>query len=150
VEPFVRRYLLDDEVISLEAAAKMIEERLSNAHRGLGIWAIEAEGKRVGCVALTEVSGLALAAFPGLAGEVEPVIALHEPAAGRGLAGEALDALLAYVEGPPLRRTLVAAMADEPNERSHRLLLRHDFAPIGTAPGPRFPLIAYERRRSPA
>jgi RimJ/RimL family protein N-acetyltransferase len=42
---------------------------------------------------------------------------------------------------------LVAAV-DEPNERSHRLMLRCRFSGIGRGPGPKHKLVFYERRLS--
>ncbi|HSK40841.1 MAG TPA: GNAT family N-acetyltransferase, partial [Arenibaculum sp.] len=78
-EPGVRRYLCDGEILPREVVAALVDRSLELASSGLGLWGIEAEGSWwIGCVGLQPVSGAAMLACPDLAGEIEPVIALHE------------------------------------------------------------------------
>ncbi|HYC03441.1 MAG TPA: GNAT family N-acetyltransferase [Azospirillaceae bacterium] len=146
-EPGARRFLCDDEILPREAVAAMIGDSVDLAPEGLGLWRIAAEGDEwVGCVGLLPVSGAALAARPDFAGGVEPIIALAGHAWGRGYAAEALRAAVAHgMDGLALPR--LVALVDEPNARSHALMRRVGFRQVGTGPGPRHPLSAYELTR---
>jgi RimJ/RimL family protein N-acetyltransferase len=141
----VRRYLCDDAVLPRSAVADLLKESEARGVDGLGLWGIEAGPAWIGCAGLQPVSPTVVAACPDLAGEVEPVIALHPAAWGQGYAAEALAALIDRACGRLRLRRLVA-LVDGPNTASHALLHRSGFAHVGTVKGRRHPLHVYERR----
>lgn len=148
-EPGVRQYLCDDVVLPRDTVAGLIAQGLGLAPTGLGLWGL-ATGTEpwVGCVGLLPVSDAAVAARPDFQGGVEPIIALATHTWGRGYAAEALAAAVAHGIGT-LRLGRVVALVDEPNARSHALLGRVGFRAIGSGPGPRHPLRAYELTAEP-
>lgn len=142
-EPGVRRFLCDDAVLSVAEVDAMIAQGHDLAPQGLGLWELATpDGAPLGCLGLLPVSVSAAAARPDLAGDIEPLIALHEAAWGKAYAGEAMKAALEHAFGT-LRLARLVALVDEPNERSHRLLRRVGFAPAGEGNGPRHKLVAY-------
>jgi RimJ/RimL family protein N-acetyltransferase len=142
-QPDVRRYLCDDLILERSQVEKLIRDVAGQGLDGLGLWSmLTIHGDWIGTVGLQRVSGDAAQAFPDVAGEVEPVIALRPEAWGRGYAEEVLRcatdcALLQLGHG------CLVALVDEPNARSHRLLERIGFAVAGIGQGPRHPLRAY-------
>lgn len=141
-DPETRRYLCDDRELPRAAVEAMAAEARGLAPRGLGLWGAWIGEGWAGAVGLLPVSGASLAAAPDLAGEVEPVVALEPWARGRGLAAEAVGALVGHAL-VTLGLPGLVALVDEPNEASHRLLSRAGFEPDGEADGPRHPLRRY-------
>jgi ribosomal-protein-alanine N-acetyltransferase len=143
-EPDVRRYLCDDEILPRETVVALIERSMALAASGLGLWSVATDNDLwIACVGLLPVSEAALSARPDFVGEVEPIIALATRVWGRGYAAEALSTAAAYGIGT-LSLPRLVALVDEPNVRSHALLRRVGFNEIGTGPGPRHRLHAYE------
>jgi [ribosomal protein S5]-alanine N-acetyltransferase len=128
-DPFVRRYLWDNEVISMGRALASVRQSIELAGRsGLGMWTIHPRDgdEPVGFVGFREVPGLA---------EPEILYGLYAPHCGRGYATEAARAALTYA----FRRggyERVFAGADEPNAASFGVMerlgmqrLKHPFRP---------------------
>ncbi|MBI2920865.1 MAG: GNAT family N-acetyltransferase [Planctomycetes bacterium] len=135
-EADVRRYLWDDEAVTLERARETIDAgNASFRARGFGLW----------CVNLTH-SGV-LAGFCGLrefggAGEVEIVFGLGPSRTGQGYATEAALAVLAHGFGACGLRE-IWGRADEPNVKSVRLLERIGMTLRRTQRGGRFPMLEF-------
>jgi [ribosomal protein S5]-alanine N-acetyltransferase len=148
-DPEVRRYLCDDRVLGRAEVQALLAESIAQWPAGMGLWLLRRhEGGSIGCVGLHPVSPGVVAHAPDLAGEIEPTIALTPEHWGRGLAAEALSAVVAYAFDT-LGFECLVAVVDEPNERSHRLMLRIGFTPTGIiATGPCYPLRTYCRARS--
>jgi ribosomal-protein-alanine N-acetyltransferase len=145
-QPEVRRYLCDDVVLTREQVGALLAESLTHADAGLGLWMIQADEVRpIGCVGLQPVSGAAATIAPGLAGEVEPLVALVPTCWRRGFATEALAAVLTYGFGV-LRLPRVVALVDLPNTASHRLLQRLAFRTLGEIAGSRHRLRVHKRK----
>lgn len=135
-EPDVRRYLWDDEEVSLERTREAVDAgNLSFRARGFGLW----------CVELTH-SGV-LAGFCGLrefgeAGEIEILYGLGPTRMGNGYATEAARAVLAHGFGA-CGLLEIWGRTDEPNLGSARVLERLGMTLRRTQSGPRFPLLEY-------
>ncbi len=141
--PDVRRFLCDNTVLDRVQVEGLIREAAALAARGLGLWSLLADDEAwIGILGLQPISEAASEAWPGFTGEVEPVIALHPQAWGRGYAAEALKRAAAYARDD-LHLNRLVALVDEPNLRSHRLLAKIGFRILGEGPGPRHPLRAY-------
>jgi [ribosomal protein S5]-alanine N-acetyltransferase len=142
----VRRYLCDDVVLPRATIASMLARSDALDAQSLGLWTI-AGGvpEMAGVVGLQPASDAISAAMAGEPGQIEPVIALHPAAWGRGLGAAAIDALAEHAWRQCRLPRLVAAV-DEPNVRSHRLMTRCNFIVTGATPGPRHRLRLYERR----
>ncbi len=139
----VRRYLCDDTILPRATVAGMLERSDRLDARGLGSWAIEAEGDQlIGMAALQPVSAAAAVA-PTMVDGIEVFIALHPGAWGRGVAGDVLAELVRYARETCGLSRLVAAV-DRPNGRSRRLMQRCGFRTMGAAPGPAHELVLYE------
>lgn len=120
-DPDVRRYLWDDEIVSRAKVADVVGESVRRfAAHGHGLWALRRarHDALIGCVGLWTFHEP-----PGL----ELVISLSPTAWGRGLAAEAVRALLGYAFGP-LGMDVVNASTDTPNRASRRLLERVGFS----------------------
>jgi RimJ/RimL family protein N-acetyltransferase len=140
----VRRFLCDDRILPRDVVAGMMARSERLDAEALGTWMIEAAHDGfVGMAALQPVSEGVIDA--GLAGGVEPMIALYPRAWGRGLARQAIDALATHAGTACQLECLVAAV-DEPNARSHHLMRSCSFTEIGRGPGPKHRLVFYERR----
>jgi ribosomal-protein-alanine N-acetyltransferase len=114
-QPEVRRYLCDDAVLSREQVEGLMGEAAALGPAGLGLWSLlTAEGTWIGILGLQPVSEGAAKAHPAFHGEVEPLVALHRQAWGKGYATEALDRAVAYA-AESLGRTCLVALVDEPN-----------------------------------
>lgn len=135
-EPEVRRYLWDDQPVSIELARQVVDAgNAAFRERGFGLW----------CVNLTH-SGV-LAGFCGLrgfgeAGEVELIFGLGPSRTGNGYATEAARAVLAHGFGA-CGLAEIWGRVDEPNARSIRLLERLGMKRRRSQPGKRFPLLEY-------
>ncbi len=141
-EPDVRRYLFDDQEVSHERAAEVLDACLAEGAHGRGLWTIHVENERtlVGCAGLMPVS---VAEYdPALAGMVEPIVALAPSWWGRGHAIEALRVLVDYAFGG-LALERLAGAADVPNEASHRMLLSAGFVPQRECDGPHYRIRTY-------
>jgi ribosomal-protein-alanine N-acetyltransferase len=148
-DPQVRRYLCDDRVLPSAEVQAILAESIAQWPAGKGLWLLRRhEGESIGCVGLHTVSPGIVAHAPHLAGEIEPTIALAPEHCGRGLAAEGLTAVVAYAF-ETLGLEHVVAVVDEPNTRSHRLMMRVGFTPTGTTvTGPCYPLRTYRLARS--
>lgn len=133
-DPDVRRYLCDDLVFPRETVAAIVAEHLAVAPRGLGMWIAERDGAFAGIAALKAVAAVLADLVPVLKGEIEPTIALWPAFWGRGLAGEALGAVLAHGFGA-LGLARIAGVCDAPNLASARMLARAGFRETGEFPG---------------
>jgi ribosomal-protein-alanine N-acetyltransferase len=141
--PDVRRYLCDDAVLSREQVENLMRQAAALAPDGLGLWRLlSADGAWIGILGLQPVSAAASEAYPAFAGAVEPLVALHPQAWGKGFAVEALTRAAAYARDD-LQLDRLAALVDEPNARSHRLLAQVGFRVAGKGSGPKHPLRAY-------
>jgi ribosomal-protein-alanine N-acetyltransferase len=140
----VRRYLFDNEEVSPETLDAIMIEDLRQGSDGRGMWLIVLGDSVVGCVVLHRDWPPTLATWPAFAGESEIVIALKEEHWGKGLAREAVETALAYASATLGIRRIVT-LVDEPNARSNRLMQRCGFHQIGSAQGPLYMNIAYER-----
>jgi len=132
--PDVRRYLCDDRVLPRETVAAIVADHIGAAAQGLGMWIVLHEGRFAGIAALKPVAEVLVELIPALRGEVEPTIAFEPDLWGRGLAGEALDAVLAHGFGT-LGMERIAGVCDAPNLASARMLARAGFREIGEFPG---------------
>jgi ribosomal-protein-alanine N-acetyltransferase len=141
--PDVRRYLCDDAVLERTQVQGLMREAAALAPQGLGLWSLlHDEGVWIGILGLQPVSGAASEAYAAFAGAVEPLVALHPQAWGRGYAAEALTRAAVYARDD-LGLNRLVALVDEPNVRSHRLLARSGFQAVGVGEGAKHPLRAY-------
>lgn len=146
VDPDVRRYLCDDKVLPRETVAGILAECLALAPQGMGMWIVENDGAMAGLASLKPVPDVLTALIPALAGEVEPTVALHPGFWHRGLAGEALAAVLGHGFAA-LALPRIAALCDVPNTASARMLARAGFRGTGEHPGLHYRLLSWIRAR---
>lgn len=142
--PDVRRYLCDDVLLPREEVRQSIAES-QDPSSGTSYWRIATvAGVFVGMVGLRPPStaSLALRAIGWRSREL--IIALEPRCWGRGLANEAVAAMVVHAGRDGVTFALVASV-DGPNDRSHRLMRRCGFEELGRAPGPAHPLVVYER-----
>lgn len=136
----VRRYLCDDKVLPRSFVEGMAAANLTAD--GLGLFAIrDAEGF-AGFVGIKPVSAEIAACIPAFRGELEVSVGLHPSRWGRGLAGEAVAAVLAQWRAHGDGRRVVA-VADAPNVKSRRMLERAGFVAAGEHGGSAYPLVSY-------
>ena len=129
-QPGVRRFLFDDIVLTREQTQGHVATATNH-----DAWVICEGEALVGFVALKPTGE-----------DVELLVALAEQAWGRGLAYEASTAALRH--GFEIRaRKRILASVDLPNERSHKLMKRLGFTPIGETDGPKYRLLRYEALR---
>ena len=141
-DKMVRRYLCDDTLLPRETVALLLERSVVLDSRGLGSWVIEdATGALAGLVALQPVSEDA-DVVPAMRDGIEPMIALRPEMWGRGLASQALRAVVDHAARALGLNELVATV-DAPNDASHCLLKACGFKEIGRAPGPAHELVLY-------
>ena len=118
-DPDVRRFLWDDEIISLDLAAEVVESsEESFRQHGFGMWALFLSGA-------DDLAGFAGLRHFGDEGEVELLYGLHPARWGRGLAVEASRAVLDHGFG--LGLTKIFAGADPPNVASLQVMDRLGF-----------------------
>ena len=141
----VRRYLCDDTALPRETVADLLVQSDQLDRRGLGLWMIELGDDGVVGVAGLEPVSEDLEDVPHMEGGIEPLIALSPDHWGRGLASQAMNALIRYAERTLGLSQLVAAV-DQPNDRSLQLMERCGFEPVGRTPGPANELVLYRRR----
>jgi [ribosomal protein S5]-alanine N-acetyltransferase len=148
-DPQVRRYLCDDRVLTRAEVQALLAESIAQWPAGMGLWLLRLhEGQMGDCVGLHVVSPEIVAHAPDLAGEIEPTIALTPEHWGCDYAAEGLTAVVAYAF-ETLGLEHVVAVVDEPNTRSHRVMMQVGFTPTGTiVTGPCSPLRTYRLARS--
>jgi len=132
--PDVKRYLCDDKLLPREVVASILADHIAAAEQGMGMWIVNHDGTFAGIAALKPVAAVLAELIPSLGGEVEPTIALDPALWGRGLAGEALGAVLAHGFGA-ICLPRIAGVCDAPNEASARMLARAGFRETGEHPG---------------
>jgi ribosomal-protein-alanine N-acetyltransferase len=132
--PDVRRYLCDDRVLPRETVGGIVADHIAVAPQGLGMWILLHEGRFAGIAGLKHVAQVLVDIVPSLAGEVEPTVALDPALWGRGLAGEALGAVLAHGFAT-LGLSGIAGVCDVPNLASARMLARAGFRETGEFQG---------------
>lgn len=142
-DPVVRRFLWDDVEIERAQAAEVVTASAAQNEAGRGLWLIRArdDDRMLGCVALVAV-GAAAEFEPRMAGGVEVLVALAPAEQHRGVATEALRAVIDHGFGALGLGELFAAV-DVPNEASHRAMLRAGFAVLGECDGPKYRLRTY-------
>lgn len=133
-DPDVRRFLWDDETISREHAAAVLDGLIAaGAASGRGLWTVWAGDDFAGCCGLLETTGPA---------EPDPVCALLPAMQGRGYATESLRAMIGHAFGElGVRR--FSATVDVPNHASHRLVQRLGFVRQREVDGPKHRMILY-------
>ena len=110
--PGVRRYLLDDELVSIESVDEMIQKSLQLfTSAGCGLWAARRKG-------VADIIG-----FAGFGYLYEPPERLHPANWGQGLATEAARAAVAYAFND-LGFNQIIASADPPNTTSIAVMQR--------------------------
>lgn len=141
IDPDVRRYLWDDQVITIARARAIVAESVASARTsGIGLWTL----RRRGTGDLVGFCGLR----PTEDSEVELIYGLTPACWGQGLATEAARAVLhhALVE---LGLGRVVAATDPPNTASIRVLGRLRMEPRTGEPG-LAPHLLHFHLRSPA
>ena len=146
-EPEVRRFLFDDEPVTRERAAEVLEHCLQSADQGLGLWVARLLDTEpvIGCVGLMAVS-IAAEYDSSLVGAIEPLAAFTPAFWHHGYATEALAALVRYAF-EQLGLSQLAAVTDVPNEASDRLVRRLGFKVRGECDGRRYRLRIHVRTR---
>lgn len=142
--PEVRRYLCDDLLLPRETVRQSIAES-QDPSSGTAYWRMETAAEDfIGLVGLRPPStaSLALRAIGWRSREL--IIALDPRLWGRGLAQEAVAAMIDYAGRDGVTFALVASV-DEPNMRSHKLMRRCGFEVLGRVAGQAHPLTVYER-----
>lgn len=120
-EPGVRQYLFDDELLTRAETQRHLEAACAH-----GAWAILQDDEVIGLTSLR----------PTGEGR-ELMIVVGERHWGAGVAFAAAQAAMRHgFEVLKLRRILAAV--DLPNERSHRLMQRLGFLPMGEVDGPKY------------
>ncbi len=123
VDPHVRRYLMDGQVMTATWTAEAIAASDALfAARGVGLWLLR-EGDAV-------VGFAGFRVFAEMAPEPQLIYALRESATSRGLATEAAEACLRFAAWP----TVLAAV-DAPNGASTRVLEKLGFVHAGRLDG---------------
>ena len=140
----VRRYFYDGSGLPRDVVATMIGESLSASSSSI-YWRIAArETDFGGIIGLRPPSQASLALRAIGWRSLEMVIALDPRCWGRGLAGEAVEAVARYASQDGVTFALVGCV-DEADERAHRLMRRCRFEFLGRAAGPRHQIAVYER-----
>lgn len=126
VDPHVRRYLLDGEVMPREwADAELGSSDALFESRGVGLWLVHEAGEPIGFAGFR--------VFAELEESPQLLYALVERATGRGLASEIAAALIAHARQVGLEP--LAAAVDEVNTASVRVLEKVGFRLRETRPG---------------
>jgi ribosomal-protein-alanine N-acetyltransferase len=138
--PGVRRFLWDDEIISIERAAEAVSRSVELFERDrFGLWAVRLEGSQ-------EICG-----FTGLwpfrdPPEIELLYGVAEPLWGQGYAVEVSQAILGYCYDT-LDMSVVRASIDAPNVASARVLEKLGFTEVRRATAGGSDLIFFDRVR---
>ncbi|HVE66843.1 MAG TPA: GNAT family N-acetyltransferase [Thermoanaerobaculia bacterium] len=129
IDPDVRRFLWDGEVISRERAAEVVRAGIDSFERhGFGFWAIR-EKRRKGLI------GFCGFRFMEPGAEVEILYGIDPRLWGRGYATEAARGLLEWAFRETGLRQVLAG-ADAPNRASFRVLKKLGMRYQGTRPTP--------------
>ena len=144
VEPHVRRYLLDGEVVPPSGCEETIRasDALFDGPHGAGLFLVE---ERAAPGAVIGFCGFHV--FPEIWPPPELIYAFTEAHTGRGLATEAGQALL-ELAFDVLGHEVVHSSVDAPNVASVRVLEKLGFRRIGDIPGDFGPILLFERRRA--
>jgi RimJ/RimL family protein N-acetyltransferase len=132
-EPGVRQYLFDDILLTRAQTQRHVEAALTHDS-----WMVEFDGLVAGFASLRPVGA-----------DRELMIAISERCWGRGVAFEAARAAMRH-GFEVLKLDRILAGVDLPNARSHRLMARLGFTPIGETDGPKYRARTYEARRPSA
>lgn len=141
--PDVRRYLLDDELVTRDFVAGRVAIDAPLMDRGMGVRIMEDAEGFAGYVAIKPVPAVIGACIPDFAGDEEISYALHPDRWGRGYVTEALAQVLA--DRFAARPGRIVGVTDMPNARSRATLERAGFREIGDYPGPLYRLVGYVR-----
>ena len=143
----VKRFLFDDQPVSLELAESALSDCLAHSVEGLGLWLVhETNGpSMLGCVGLNRAT-VAAEYESMLTGLFEPLASFSPRYWHKGFAREAVRPLLDYAFGP-LDQSRLAAVNDVPNIASEKMLLCLGFKPYSEVLGPRHPLRTYQLSR---
>jgi RimJ/RimL family protein N-acetyltransferase len=146
-QPKVRRFLFDDQPVSEQLAASVLEDCLACSSGGHGLWLIHLSEKPVftGCAGLIPAT-VAAQYEPRLKGLLEPLAALQPTYWRRGYATEALAALINYAF-THLQVSELAAVNDIPNVASNRMLERLGFTVLSEVSGPKYEMQTYRLAR---
>ena len=129
-QPGVRRFLFDDILLTREQTQVHVDAAATHDS-----WTICEGDEVVGFVSLRPTGE-----------DVELMVAIGEKWWGRGIAYAA--SLAALRHGFEIRqRPRILAAVDLPNERSHKLMIKLGFTPIGESDGPTCRLRHYEALR---
>jgi RimJ/RimL family protein N-acetyltransferase len=142
-DPNVRRFLFDDQPVSKQLVATVLEECLTHADKGYGLWVVCPVDASVvaGCAGLIPTT-VAAQFESRLKGLLEPLVSLHPTYWHRGYATEALTSLVDYAFTKLQVREL-AAVNDIPNAASSRLLQRLGFSVLSQVAGPKYQMQTY-------
>lgn len=144
-QPDVRRYLFDDVPVTRERAEEALAAPQASGDQKVGVWTVRPEGAGdrpiVGTVGLLRTT-VAAPHDPEFRGTLEVMAAFAPDVWGRGYATEALEAIITYAF-VTLGLLRLVAVADMPNEASHRMLERVGFRATGETAGPRYALRTY-------
>jgi ribosomal-protein-alanine N-acetyltransferase len=146
--PDVRRFLFDDQDVSLELATSVLGACLECSPSGYGLWLVHlAEGSELlGCVGLLPTQ-TAVEHEPALAGLLEAIASFAPIHWHRGYAHEALVAVVHHAF-TTLEQSTLAAVNDVPNVASERMLRRLGFGVLSEVQGPKLPLRTYTLQRA--
>ena len=121
-EPGVTEFLFDGTAPSRADTQGHVEAALTHP-----AWTIVVEGVVAGLVSLRPAGGA----------DHELIIVIALCQWGKGLALQASQEAMRH-GFETLKLPRILATVDEPNQRSHRLMVRLGFHPIGEGPGPKF------------
>ncbi|TQV70674.1 GNAT family N-acetyltransferase [Exilibacterium tricleocarpae] len=143
-QPEVRRFLFDDRDVSFELAESVLGSALACAPSGYGLWLVYLENQPeiLGCVGLMPAT-TAAEYESGLAGLLEPVVALAAVHWHKGYAQEALSEVLTYAFDR-LQQPCLCAVNDVPNVASERMLKKLGFDILSEVQGPKYRLRTYQ------
>ena len=146
-QPEVRRFLFDDQDVSLELAQSVLDSCLKCAVSGYGLWLVHPKDDRelLGCVGLVPTT-TAAEHEPALSGLLESVASLEAAHWHKGYAREALAAVLTHAFNA-LELPKVAAVNDVPNVASERMLNALGFQVLSEVQGPRHRMRTYTLER---
>jgi RimJ/RimL family protein N-acetyltransferase len=134
IDPHVRRFLLDGQVVGRDWSADAIEtSRRMFEERSLGLWFLFP--REPDAADVTGPIGFAgFWIFEELGPELQLLYALRREHTGRGLASEAAETLATFAREHAGLGDIPASV-DEPNLASIRVLEKLGFEPAGAAPG---------------
>ena len=147
-QPEVRRFLFDDQNVSLELAQSVLDSSIECSSAGYGLWLVHAKERDellLGCVGL--VPTMTAEYEPALAGLLEVLAAFDVSHWHKGYAREALSAVLEHAFRV-LELPVVAAVNDVPNIASERMLNALGFQVLSEVQGPKFRVRTYTLDRT--